>query len=221
MISKKYFISFILIVLPLFSYTQGIRFSAFTDPQITWMKPENQIAESAGVRIGLDTGFELDYFFNQNYAFSTGLSINNIGGKLKFSEPVPIQFVDFSSPMIVDPGDVVIYRIQYLNLPLGMKFTTREIGYSTYYIKLGTTAHFNTRSNANISSLDIDYGNLDNEINSFTYSYHFGAGVHYSLGGRTALTGGIEYKHRFVDITANTDFKVSLNSFAIRLGVLF
>jgi hypothetical protein len=221
MISIKYFTSLILIILPLLSHSQGIRFSAFADPQITWMKPENQIAESAGIRIGIDAGFELDYFFNPNYAFSSGLSINSTGGKLKFSEPVPIQFVDLSDPGIVAPGDVVIYRIQYLNLPLGMKFTTREIGYSTYYVKLGTTAHFKTRSHADITSLGIDNGNLDNEINSFTYSYHFGAGVNYSLGGRTALTGGIEYKHRFVDVTTNTNFKTSLNSFALRLGVLF
>jgi opacity protein-like surface antigen len=219
MIKRIYFI-IMSVFLPLLSTAQEIRFSAFADPQITWMSVDNGLAESAGIRAGFDIGFEMDYFFSQNYAFSSGLSINNLGGKLKFNEPVAVQFSDFTVDA-VSPGDVVIYRLQYLNLPLGMKFTTREIGFTTFFVKLGTTAHFTTRSNADISALDIQRENLEDEIEPFTFSYHFGAGVHYSLGGRTALTGGIEYKHRFVDITTTPDFNANLHSLAIRLGILF
>ncbi len=221
MTHNKNIIIIILAALPLFSPAQNFRFSAFADPQITWMQPDNGIAESAGIRAGFDIGFEMDYFFNENYAFSTGLSINNLGGKLKFHQPVEFRFRDNGETVWTGPGDIVIYRLQYLNIPLGMKFTTRQIGYSTYYVKLGSTGHINTRSSADISALGIERRTLEDEIGPVTFSYHFGAGVHYSLGGRTALTGGIEYKNRFVDITPNPAFRTNLQSFAIRLGVLF
>jgi hypothetical protein len=210
-----------LAAMPFVSAAQNFRFSVFTDPQVTWISTDNGIAEGAGIRAGLDAGFEMDYFFNENYAFSTGMSINNLGGKLRFHQPVQIRFQDTDMTGTVDPGDIVIYRLQYLNIPLGMKFTTRQIGYSTYYAKLGSTGHINTRSRANISALGIEGANLDGEIRSVVFSYHFGAGVHYSLGGRTALIGGIEYKNRFVDITTNNAFRTNLHSFALRLGVLF
>jgi hypothetical protein len=211
----------ILAATPLISAAQDFRFSVFTDPQVTWISTDNGMAESAGIRAGLDAGFEMDYFFNENYAFSTGLSINNLGGKLRFHQPVQFRFREPEMNGTVGPGDIVVYRLQYLNIPLGMKFTTRQIGFSTYYAKLGSTGHINTGSRANISALDIDGGNLEGEIRSVTFSYHFGAGVHYSLGGRTALIGGIEYKNRFVDITTNNAFRTNLQSFALRMGVLF
>ena len=217
----KYFIIFTIYLLPLLTSAQNFRFIAFADPQVTWIIPDNGIAENAGIRGGIDAGFDMDYFFSENYAFSTGLSINNLGGKLKFTEPVPFQFQGSADPELINPGDVIIFRLQYLNVPLGLKFTTREIGYSTYYVKLGTTGHISTRSHADISSLDIEKGNLENEIGNVTFSYHFGAGIHYSLGGTTALTGGIEYKNRFVDITTNTSFRTNLHSLGLRLGVLF
>ncbi len=175
--------------------------------------------ESDGIRAGIDAGFEMDYFFSENYAFSTGLSINNLGGRLKFQQSFPIQFQDFTQN--IDPGNTVIYRLHYVNLPLGMKFTTREIGYTTVFVKLGSTAHFNIRSNADIPAHRIENESLENEIEPFIFSYNFSAGIQYSLGGQTAVVGGIEYKHRFIDIMTNPGYKALLNSIALRLGILF
>jgi hypothetical protein len=125
------------------------------------------------LRGGFDIGFEMDYFFSENYAFSTGLSINNLGGKLKFHQPVEFRFRDAGETEWTGPGDIVIYRLQYLNIPLGMKFTTREIGYSTYYVKLGSTGHINTRSHADISALGIEGRTLEDEIGSCDFLISF------------------------------------------------
>ncbi len=200
-------------------FSQGVRFTVFADPQIAWLKPEVRLIESEGIRAGFNAGFEMDYFFSENYAFSSGLSLNRIGGKLKFNEPVIIQFHD--SYENIGPGDIVTYKLQYLNLPLGLKFTTREIGYSTFYVKMGMCGHFNIRANADIDQLNIDNARLKDEIEFLNLSYQFGAGVHYSLGGQTAVIAGFEYMHRFIDIASNPDYKAVLNSVSLRLGVLF
>lgn len=216
---NRLLIIFLLFSVPLLTIAQGIRFSAFADPQITWLKPEIRSIENAGVRGGLDVGFEMDNFFSENYAFSTGLSINSLGGKLKFQEPATIRFDGFTET--VTEGQTVTYKLQYLNLPMGMKFTTREIGYTKIYVKLGATGHFNISSRADITAVGVEDDSLKDEIQPVNVSYHAGAGIQYSLGGETALIAGFEYKHRFIDITTNPDFKALLNSIGLRLGILF
>ncbi len=210
---------FVLMIIPSITSARDIRFIVFADPQVAWLSPAISSIESAGIRGGLNAGFEMDNFFSTSYAFSTGLSINSIGGKLKFSKPFPVQFSDFSDS--IAPGNIIIYKLQYLDLPLGLKFTTREIGYSTIYVKLGFGTHFNIRSRADISARGIENENLKDEIALFNLSYHFGAGVQYSLGGQTSVVAGFEYRHRFFDIASSPHYKALLNSLSLRAGVLF
>jgi hypothetical protein len=209
----------ILFFLPFLAVAQHLRFSVFADPQISWLRPETRSAESAGVRAGIDVGLEMDNFFSDNYAFSTGLSLNNLGGRLKFNEAVDIQFD--GSTETINPGDIVIYKLQYINVPMGMKFTTREIGYTTIFVKLGLGGHFNIKSYADIGSLDIEGESLRDEIELFNLSYHIGAGIQYSIGGQSALICGFEYRHRFMDVASSQAFIALLNTFALRIGLLF
>jgi opacity protein-like surface antigen len=208
----------ILFLLPLLATAQ-LRFSVFADPQISWLRPETRLAESAGVRAGIDVGLEMDNYFSDNYAFSTGLSLNSLGGRLKFNEEIDIQFN--GSTRTIDPGDVVVYKLQYLNVPVGMKFTTREIGYTTIFVKLGLGGHFNIKSYADIAAQDISGESLSDEIELFNLSYHFGAGIQYSFGGQSALVCGFEYRHRFMDVASNQAFIALLNTFALKIGLLF
>ncbi len=198
---------------------QGVRFTVIADPQIAWFRPETRNAESAGVRGGIDIGFEMDNFFSSNYAFSTGLSLNTTGGKLRFSEPVPIRFSEFTDT--IAPGNVVTYRLQYVNMPIGLKFITREIGYTTIFARIGMGGHFLLRSRADVPSRGIEKENIPDETDIFNFSYHFGAGIHYSLGGQTAIVAGLEYRHRFIDIASGPEYKALLNTFSLRTGLLF
>lgn len=216
---KKITITGLLVALSFSAFSQGVRFTVFADPQIAWLKPEVRLIESAGVRGGFNAGFEMDYFFSENYAFSTGLSLNSIGGKLKLNDTLIVQFHD--SDESIGPGDILTHKLQYINLPLGLKFTTREIGYSTFYAKMGMGGHLNIRANADIGSLGIEGERLKDEIEFFNLSYYFGGGIHYSLGGPTAVVAGFEYMHRFIDIASNPDYKALLNSVSLRLGILF
>ncbi len=218
-IMRFYLFTTLLFAASLITEAQGVRFSVFADPQIAWLSPETRNADFAGVRGGIDAGFEMDNFFSSNYAFSTGLSINTTGGKLKFNEPVPFRFK--GSTDTIAPGQVVTYRLQYANLPIGLKFTTREIGYTTVFAKIGMGGHFRLRSRADIYARGIEKESITDEIELFNFSYHFGAGIHYSLGGQTAVMAGFEYRHRFIDIASGSEYKALLNTISMKLGLLF
>ena len=63
------------------------------------------------------------------------LLINNLRNKKKgrlVSENVTLfKFPNFTS--VVAPGNSVVYRIQYLGVPVGIKLKTNEIGFLTHF----------------------------------------------------------------------------------------
>ncbi len=51
--------------------------------------------------------------------------------------------------IIIDPGQSVKMNLQYLDIPLGLKLKTEELGYGTFFLQLGFNPMFNI--NAHIS----------------------------------------------------------------------
>jgi len=63
--------------------------------------------------------------------------------------------------------------------------------------------------------------NISDEVKLFTLGYFIGAGIEYSIAGSTAIVVGITYTNGFIDITPDSNNKVTLSNFALRLGILF
>ena len=104
---KKYCILLLFVFIGLKGFTQGISFTVFAEPQLGWFSPNSKNIEAAGSMIGFNGGVNFDNFFAENYAFSTGVSINNINGKVKYQKPSTLEGLD--STYIINSGDVVEY----------------------------------------------------------------------------------------------------------------
>jgi hypothetical protein len=209
----------LLLVTPVILEAQGLRFSVLADPQFSWMVPDMKNVTSKGAVTGINTGIGMDFYFAENYAFSTGLTINNIGGKLQYADTVAFS-VNIGT-VKVPPGNTITYNLQYIDIPLGLKFKTNEIGYITYFANLGITPMLNIRSRASDVSKKIEKDNISQEINSLNMNYFINVGIQYSLGGSSAIIGGLGYSSGFMDVTALETDKVTVNSFTIKLGILF
>lgn len=214
---KKYCILLLFIFISLKGFTQGISFTVFAEPQVGWYTPDSKNVEGAGSMIGFNGGLNLDNFFARNYAFSTGISINNINGKVKYKEPGFIEGLD--STYTIKTGEVIEYHMQYINIPIGLKFKSVEIGYTRFYAHLGMDANINVKAKANIPREN----NIDaaNEIHWYNLGYYIGGGLEYSLGGTTAIVAGLTYKNGFLDITEAENNKVTTGNISLRLGILF
>jgi len=212
-------IVFLLLFTPLLASSQSLRFSLLADPQFSWMVPDSKTISSQGAVLGINTGLGMDYYFAENYAFSTGLTINNIGGKLIYSDSV--QFPVGVNKINVAEGNTITYRLQYINIPIGLKFKTNEIGYTTYFANLGVTPMVNIRDRASDTSGKLDSDNIADAIMLFNMNYFINLGVQYSLGGSAALIGGLGYSSGFVDVTSLATAKININTFTIKLGILF
>jgi hypothetical protein len=198
----------------------GFRFGLKASPVVAWMRPETSGYANDGVRLGLSYGFIGDVRLGEFYAFSTGLNINMIGGKLKYPEQItPIEQAELSRN----------YSLQYLEIPLTIKMQTQEIGYLTYYGRFGFGAGVNIRSKAKDSynNVTIEQEDIKGDTRLLRGSLIVGLGVEYSLGGRTALVGGLTFNNGFTNVLKGTntvlDRKPSAinNYLELTFGVMF
>jgi len=183
----------------LIAQEKNIKFGVFVDPLIGWFSSDNKETKNDGSRAGLNFGFTFNRYFDKNYSFSTGLSLLNAGGRLTGVDTVEMVFNNFKTK--VAPGESMIYRIQYINIPIGLKFESNQIGYTRFFTDLGLDAKVVLGGKIDIPSEDIKKESASDELNTFNLGYHLMVGLGYSLGGNTEFVFGIGYENNFLDIT--------------------
>lgn len=202
---------------------QNIKFGVFAEPLVSWFASDTKLTQNDGARSGLNFGFTFNKYFSDNYSFSSGLSLMNAGGRLTSTDTVEMFFNNFSTK--VAPGDPMVYRIQYMNIPVGLKFESNQIGYITFFTDFGLDAKVVLGGKVDIPSEEIEKESAADEIKSFNLGYHLMAGIAYSLGGNTEMVFGLGFEHNFLDVTDDindqADDKISHNILRFRIGVNF
>jgi len=216
---KKYTFIAILILFSNCIFSQRTSFSIVMDPQIAWLRTEMDEVQSDGIVFGFNGGLVMDRYFTENYAFSTGITLWQTGGKLLFTEQTNIEFRDGTETL--EPNTSMTYRLQYLTIPLSLKLTSNQIGYFLFFAQVGLNNHISVGKRATVESMDLIRVGIPEEIKLYSMSYFFGGGCEYSLGGNTSLLAGIYFTSGFLDITTSEDYRATLNGIALRLGVRF
>jgi len=199
-------------------YTR-LSFNVEVDPQFAWLSSDDELVEPDGSIFHMHAGLNMDYFFGENYAFVLGLGINNLGGNLRYADST--EFSSKGEILLVEPGQSAKLNLQYIDIPIGLKLKTEQLGYATLFLQLGFNPMISL--NAKVSSEDADFQKEDikESINIFCLGYHVGLGVEYTLGGNTALIGGLRWSSGLTDVTDNDRANVKPNAISIHLGILF
>lgn len=216
---QKYILSVILLAFSSQIFSQGLSFSVVVDPQITWMNSDTKRIDREGTNLGLGGGLVMDNYFADNYAFSTGLLILSTGGSLNYQDSLDFQFGGNNT--ILPPGSTLRYKMQYLTIPFGLKLKSNEIGYLKFFANLGLNTHINLKASGTVETENISGETIKDEVNFFMMSYFIGGGVEYSLGGNTALIGGLYFSSGIWDVTKTNDYRAHIGSLSLRLGVKF
>lgn len=202
---------------------QNMRFGIFADPVISWFSSDTRETRNEGARAGFSFGFTFNKYFAHNYSFSTGLNIITAGGRLVSSDTITMEFTNFNT--VVAAGKPVLYKIQYLNIPLGLKFETNQIGYVTFFSDIGLDPKIAVGGKADIPSANIKGEKAIDEIRHFNLGYHILGGIDYSLGGTTGIVLGIGFEHNFLDVTKENNTqprdRISHNLLKFRVGINF
>jgi len=207
----------------LFSHStmaQGLRFGIYFDPQISWFSSDSKVFTPNGPEFGYRVGFTADKYFAERYAFSTGLSINSLSGNVKYGQIDTLTTDDGAEYRIAQNANVKA-RVQYISIPLELKFKTIEIGYNTFYAHLGLTTHIRYKAFAWEKWNDISKEPISDMVRPLFLSYQIGGGIEYSLGGPTALQLGVIYSGGLTKTFKPGEGKISLNNVSLRLGIIF
>jgi len=197
-----------------------MKFSVHADPQFAWFGSNDDSISPDGSIFHLQAGLQMENYFQENYAFYVGFGINNMGGNLLYLRSEDYVSSD-DDTLTIPAGQSVKMNVQYLDIPLGLKLKTEELGYATAFLQIGFNPMFNI--NGHISSKDgtYDKDNIQESIHLFHLGYHVGAGVEYRLGGSTSVIGGIRWSSGFTNVTDKDGANISMNAISINLGVLF
>ncbi len=201
---KKIIFFFMIALLPAkMLFAQDYRYGAYATPVISWFKTDVEEVKNQGARAGFVFGISAERHLTDNWHFSSGLALTNSSARLKSINPTYFRFPSHTS--VVAAGEPVIYRIQYISVPVGIKIKTSEIGYLTYFAEFGLDPKVVIRGRADIPSIDVKGGNAMDEIRRFNIGYHLNGGVDYSTDGNISLILGLGYESNIFDITKDND----------------
>ncbi len=199
---------------------QGPRvFSVHVDPQVSWFSSDEDAVRPDGSMLNLQAGLYMDRYFDRNYAVSLGIGFNRLGGRLHYSDP--FYLISKGDTLNMGPGQSIKHQIHYIDIPIGLKFKTEEIGYLTIFLQLGFNPMIRTNAFASTPDERLDKENINDTIYPFSLGYHAGIGVEYRLGGNTALVGGIRWASGLTDISRNDRANININTLSLHAGILF
>ena len=223
---------------------QDVRFGFQLSPAFSWMSANTNKINSSGTNLGLKLGMVGEFYFQENYAVTSGLGFFfNTGGTLLHERagdfwvnselPESCRSATKSSTMTK-----LKYNLQYVEIPLGLKMRTREFGYIRYFIEPHLGFGFRTQANGDITSegeacKDL---NIQSDVNLLNLFWGINGGIEYSISESTSLVGGAGLQFGFADATKDDDTvflennpnnpaaeksKGAIRAFVIKLGVIF
>lgn len=214
---------FLILFIPIILQAQeSVRIGVHFDPLISWFGTDIDAVDNDGARPGINAGLSFIVPFSQNYSFSIGLNLINAAGRLVCENETVLELVNSET---VAANEAVVYKIQYVALPLGLNLKTNQIGYLTFFSDVGLDPKVMIGGKADIPSLAIKGEKANDELRMFNLSYHIMAGIEYGLGGNTAAILGIGFENNFLDVTKDNGTqpvdKVTQRMVSVRLGVTF
>lgn len=117
---------------------QKVRLGLKVAPTLAWLKSNSTEISSDGAKAGFTYGVISDFYFSENYAFSSGLDIVYKGGSLKAGSL-----------------EAVKYDLQCLEIPLMLKMRTNQIGHFLYFGQFGLAGSVKLKSNEDVNPLGL------------------------------------------------------------------
>jgi len=183
---------------PVRQESQKLRMGLSVSPLISWFSADGDAGRvtTNGTRFNIKYGLHIDTRLgsNPNYYFSTGLFVLNTGGTLTHDY---FREIPGTNGSIQATERTAAYRFNYVNIPVTMMLRTNEIGYLTYFARVGFDAGFNIKATADFEDkFDGEVITTEDEDAS-DFAGLFRAGLH--------IEGGIEY-----NFSGNSRFVISL-----------
>ncbi|MBK8041820.1 MAG: outer membrane beta-barrel protein [Haliscomenobacter sp.] len=218
-----------------------LRFGFQLSPSFSWMNTNDTRINRSGTNLGMKLGMLAEYYFRENYAFSTGIGFAfNHGGTLLFEYGGSYwKNSNLGSSLDTLPDGVKLkYNLQFVEIPATIKMRTREFGYLRYFLEPGITIGLRSQARGSITGRGIgdqaDKFDIRRDVNGLNLAWGMGGGVEYSLTETTSLVAGLGFQVGFADITEDKgtvfdpdrgnqleNSKGKVSALTLKLGLMF
>ena len=181
------------------SLAQDYRYGLYLSPMISWFGTDVDNISNKGARAGFGASITAERHLTDNWYFSSGLGFSAVSGRLVNSSASFFRFSDHTST--IPEGEPIIYRLQYLSIPVGMKIKTMETGYLVYFAEFGLDPKVAISRRVDIPSISVEGKRAAGEIKSLNTGYHISGGAEYSIDGNASLILGIGFESNIFDTT--------------------
>lgn len=196
-------------------------------PSVYFVSPGTSATGESNAANGADFGFaygvNLEFYFSHNYGLATGLEVNQFGVNYTNTNNI-------SKALINDSTTAHNQTMQYLEIPLILKFRTNPIGPIKYFGLFGLEPGFllsamdkPTVTNAAFPSDPVNYGSesIYKQSDFIRLSLVVGLGLEYNLAGTTSIQGAITYDNSFLNLNSDGNNSVLVKGINLTIGVLF
>lgn len=222
---------FILLLLSNAVMAQKVLLGLKAAPLMGWYKCTGSAVKTGGSSIGFSYGLMADFKIGERYYLGTGFDIAYMGGKVV----LPSAVYTLPSTISVPVTNVQInYSNQYIQVPLSLKFRTKEIGRIAYWAQFGYANSFLLHGKASLQS---DNGIIDTKkilTNSadvkLNYNYGvpmyrgsmiIGLGIEYPIGGNSRIYSGLKFDNGLFSSVKDKKMDALHSNLSLNFGVYF
>lgn len=168
----------------------------------SWLMSDNKTYfANKGAKFTYGFGAIMNLNFTNNFAFDIAAGYSNIGGTANLRNGT-ISFTEIDGTTIGGPL-VKDYKFStsYIEVPISIKGCTNEIGYFTYFLKLGIDPMVRIKNRITLITDDSSEKYVaTKQVNLFNLGWHVGGGFEWSLVGNTRLLVEVLYLGSFIDL---------------------
>lgn len=210
----------------LFGQYKSVAMGVKLAPNIGWLKVDGDGYNSEGIVPGLSWGLITDFYFAQNYAFSTGFTVSFHNGRISYPD------IQSDAIGLLDRR----YRLKYIDIPLMVKMKTNQIDKFRFFGQIGVQPGVRIASKAKdtfiasspVFTVNRDWHNIDSQTHLFRATMIVGAGIEYPIDKSSAIIAGINFVNGLSDalkgknaVDGTINHKGIPNAFELSLGVIF
>lgn len=210
---------------------QKVWLGLHASPLMGWYKTESKNLKADGANLGFAYGLAADFRIGERYYIGSGFEISYMGGKL--NAPLATYTNSLGVPSVIT-NTQMNYRLQYIQVPLTLKFRTRDIGNFAYWAQFGYSNSILMSGRVNLKN---DNGVLNEEklsvkdeevklnpgygIANYRGSMIIALGVEYPIGGNSRLFTGLRFDNGIIDSMKDKALAANGSTLALNLGIYF
>ena len=211
---KKIFFTLIIVILMTINASaqyKAFQFGLNISPAVNITKPNSDNFNKGTNRLSFNWGFNGNFYFVENYGFSTGFNVRNICGNYSYNDSI-IGEINSS------------INNQYLEIPLSLIMRTEKIGKMRIVGNIGyglgvclSKSQEHTNSDNEIIDNEIPFSKIRN-------AFIIKLGVEYNVYKSSCLTAAFVFNNNFSNIYKNgnsLEHNVMLNNLCLEIGFMF